>query len=256
MGAGSAHAALYRPGTSAIHALPPQCKLVALVAFVLTVVATPARQYWAFAVHLALLAAVAAVARVPPGLILRRMTVEVPFLLFAATLPFVARGPRIDVLGLSLSENGLVGAWNLAAKGSLGVVAAIVLTVTTDLRRLLRGLERLRVPTLFVQIATFMLRYADVVTDDLRRMRIARESRGFEARSLRQLPVLAAAASALFLRSYERGERVHLAMLSRGYDGHMPVLSDERAPRRAWASAATLPLAGLAVALSAWAAGA
>ena len=254
MGGGSAHTALYRPGTSAIHALPPQCKLLALVAFVLTVVATPAAQYWAFAAHLLLLAGVAALAGLRPGLILRRMTVEVPFLLFAATLPFVARGPRVEVLGLSLSQEGLLGAWNLAAKGSLGVVAAVLLTATTDLRRLLRGLERLRVPELFVQIATFMLRYADVVVDDLRRMRVARESRGFEARSLRQLPVLAAAASALFLRSYERGERVHLAMLSRGYDGHMPVLYDEPAPARAWWVAAALPLAGLTVTLGAWAA--
>jgi cobalt/nickel transport system permease protein len=54
------------------------------------------------------------------------------------------------------------------------------------------------------------------------RMKVARESRGFRARTVRAWPVLATTAGALFIRSYERGERVHLAMLSRGYDGSMP----------------------------------
>jgi cobalt/nickel transport system permease protein len=53
----------------------------------------------------------------------------------------------------------------------------------------------------------------------MRRMRIARESRGFSGGSLRSWPVVARSAGALFIRSYERGERVHLAMLARGYEG-------------------------------------
>ena len=60
-------------------------------------------------------------------------------------------------------------------------------------------------------------------------MRIARESRGFQARDVRHLQVVAQSAGALFIRSYERGERVHLAMLSRGYTGTMPTIHDLRA---------------------------
>jgi cobalt/nickel transport system permease protein len=73
-----------------------------------------------------------------------------------------------------------------------------------------------------VQIIGFMIRYLDVVTDEMRRMRIARESRGFSGRGLHAWPVYARTAGALFIRSYERGERVHLAMLSRGYTGATP----------------------------------
>jgi cobalt/nickel transport system permease protein len=65
----------------------------------------------------------------------------------------------------------------------------------------------------------FMIRYLDVVTDEMWRMHIARQSRGFRSRDPRQWPVLAKSIGVLFIRSYERGERVHLAMLSRGYDG-------------------------------------
>jgi ABC-type cobalt transport system, permease component CbiQ and related transporters len=103
-----------------------------------------------------------------------------------------------------------------------------------------------------VQIATFMLRYMDVILDEMRRMRVARESRGFAARDLRQVPVLARSAGALFIRSYERGERVHLAMLSRGYTGTMPIIQDMSASVRSWGHALALPGVAAVVALLSW----
>jgi cobalt/nickel transport system permease protein len=195
---------------------------------------------------------VAAAARVPLGFLLRRMLIEVPFVAFALLLPFLAQGPRVTWLGLSLSESGLWGAWNVLAKGSLGVAAAVLLAATTELRALLLGLQRLRLPALLVQIATFMLRYVHVVSDELRRMRIAREARGFTARGVRHWGVLARTAGALFIRCYERGERVHLAMLSRGYDGTMPVIDRLAATRADWARAAALPAAALVGCVVGW----
>jgi cobalt/nickel transport system permease protein len=157
----------------------------------------------------------------------------VPFLVFALLMPLIATGPRTDVLGLSLSEPGLVAAWALLAKGTLGVLASLTLAATTEPYELLAGLERLRFPDLLVQIMGFMIRYLDVVTSEMRRMRIARESRGFTARNPTHWPVIARSAGVLFIRSYERGERVHLAMLSRGYTGRMPHtrLTDPRSHR-------------------------
>ncbi|WP_245833846.1 cobalt ECF transporter T component CbiQ [Streptomyces aidingensis] len=232
-----------------VHRLPAHCKLVALLGFVLLVVATPREAMWAFGGHALLLAAVAVAARVPPGLLLRRMLVEVPFVAFALLLPLLAEGPRIGVLGLSLSEPGLWSAWNILAKATLGVTASVLLAATTDVRQLLLGLERLRLPPLLVQIAAFMIRYLDVVTGELRRMRIARESRGFTARGPRHWGVLARTAGALFIRCYERGERVHLAMLSRGYRGSMPVPHRAPAGAAAWARALALPGAALVLCL-------
>ena len=121
-----------------------------------------------------------------------------------------------------MSEPGLLAAWALLAKGTLGVLASLLLAATTEPRDLLLGLERLRLPQQLVQIMGFMIRYVDVVTDEMRRMRIARESRGFTARNPRHWPVVARSLGALFIRSYERGERVHLAMVSRGYTGRLP----------------------------------
>ena len=216
MGAGHGHK-LHFHGHSPVHRAPAHLKVLALLGFMLLVVATPGDWLLAFAGYLAVLVAVVAVSRVPATYLLKRMVVEVPFVVFALLMPFIATGPRVDVLGVAVSQPGLAAAWALLVKGTLGVLASLTLAATTEPRDLLAGLERLRVPNLLVQIMGFMVRYLDVVTDEMRRMRVARESRGFNARDVRHWPVLARSAGALFIRSYERGERVHLAMLSRGH---------------------------------------
>jgi cobalt/nickel transport system permease protein len=247
MGNGHSHL-LFRHGDSLVHRLPAHAKVLALLGFVLIVVATPRERVGAFAGYAVLLAAVAAVARIPAGFIVRRMVVEIPFVAFAVLMPVVSGGVRVDVLGVSLSQDGLLSGWNLLAKGTLGVVASILLAATTDARALLMGLQRLRLPARLVEIAAFMVRYVEVVAAEMHRMRVARESRAFHARHLGHLRVVAQSAGALFVRTYERGERVHLAMLSRGYAGAMPVI-DARPTRLAPpVLAAALPVAALAVA--------
>ncbi|MFC7501177.1 cobalt ECF transporter T component CbiQ [Nocardioides sp. CPCC 206347] len=226
MGAGHGHR-LHFHGHSVVHRAPAHLKILLLLGFVLTVVATPREWYPVFGGYLALLVAVIVVSHVPFRYLLPRMVLEVPFLVFAALIPFVAEGPRVVVpllggLDLSLSESGLVAAWGLAVKGTLGVLASLTLAATTEPTEVLRGLQRLRMPDLLVQIMAFMVRYLDVVAGDLGRMITAMKSRGVDPRSPRHWPALARTLGALFVRSYERGERVHLAMLSRGYDGRLP----------------------------------
>lgn len=221
MGAGHGHR-LHFHGHSAVHRAPAHLKILLLLGFVLTVVATPRDWYAVFGGYLLVLLAVVAAARVPYGYLLRRLVIEVPFLVFAALMPFVVAGPTVTVLGVPLSEAGLLAAWGLAVKGTLGVLASLTLAATTEPADVLLGLQRLRLPDLLVQIMSFMVRYLDVVTADLGRMVTAMRSRGVDPRSPRHWPALARTLGALFVRSYERGERVHLAMLARGYDGRLP----------------------------------
>lgn len=215
MGEGHGHRVHYH-GHSVLHRARPEHKIVALLVFVLAVVATPPSWPAVFVAAGVVLLVLVAVSGVPPAYLATRMVVEVPFLVFALVLPFVAAGPRTEVLGVTVSEPGLTAAVALVVKGSLGVLASLLVAATTEPQHLLRGLETLRLPRPLLQILGFMVRYLDVVTDDLRRMRTALLSRGFQARNPRHWPVLARSAGALFIRSYERGERVHLAMISRG----------------------------------------
>ncbi|MBK9741226.1 MAG: cobalt ECF transporter T component CbiQ [Actinobacteria bacterium] len=235
-----------------IHSLPAEVKVVAMVAFIFTVIATPIEQFWAFGVYALMLIAVAAVARIPATVILPRMLVEVPFVLFALLMPFFGTGATVNVFGVTLYQAGLLAGWGILIKGTLGVVCSILLAATTPARDLLLGLERLKVPQLIVQITSFMLRYTHVVGDEMNRMRVARESRGFHATGIGSWPVIARSAGALFIRSYERGERVHLAMLSRGYTGRLPELTPYTTTSADWTTAMVLPAAGLLIALTAW----
>lgn len=218
----------------------------------LAVVATPRETFWAFGAHAALVAAAAAAGRLPPGFLARRMLIEVPFLLFAAFLPFLGRGERVDVLGVGLSQEGLWAAWNVVAKATLGTAASVILAATTPVPDLLKGFGRLRFPRVLTAMMGFMVRYLDVVVGELGRMRIALQSRGYRPRWFGQARALGAAAGTLFVRSYERGERVYLAMQARGYRGVIPELEAAAAPAGQWAAALTAVALAAAVAALAW----
>ena len=186
MAAGHAHGPrLHVPGDSVVHRAPAHVKLLALLGLVLLGVAVPAGWWAAYGVLLAVLLGVVAVSGVPLLVLVRRMWIEVPFLVFAVLLPFVATGPQVVVGPFRLSEPGLVAAGALVAKGTLGVLASLTLAATTEAADVLRGLRRLHVPDLLVQIMAFMLRYLDVVTADLARMTTAMRSRGHDPRSPR-----------------------------------------------------------------------
>jgi cobalt/nickel transport system permease protein len=248
---GHAHG-LFFHAHSRVHRLPPQCKVVGAFAFVVAVVATPREAIYAFVVYSLLLLLWARAARVPPAFVARKLIIELPFLLFAAFLPVLGGGDRIDVLGTSLSVDGLWAAWNILAKATIGAITTVLLAATTPVAEILQGLERLRAPRSFIAIAHFMVRYGDLIAGEMRRMKVARESRGYEPRGIWQARAIAASLGSLFIRSYERGERVYLAMVSRGYSGALQAVEVIPPTARNWAEALALPAAAAGVAIASW----
>lgn len=205
--------------------------------------------------YFAIISVAISIARLPWKVVFARSLIEIPFIFFALLMPFFGTGSKVQVLGLSLYEDGIQSGAGIIAKGTLGILVAILLSSSTTARELLRGLEKLRLPSLLIQITTFMLRYMNVVNDEMERMRIARAARGFEATGIQHWRILANSAGALFIRSYERGERVHLAMIARGYNGQMP---QEKSvfQIRDWIVGAILPVSALMAYLITWAIGA
>ena len=237
---------LHFHGHSLLHRTPVHAKLLGLLGLVTVIVLTPGEYLLAFAAYALIVAALVAVSRVPVRYVARRLWPVLPFVGVALVLPFVATGERVDVGPVSLAVEGLRGGLELLLTVLLAATSAVLFAATTEPRELVRGLDQLRLPQPLVQILGFMLRYLEVVSDEVRRMSVALTSRGFRARSPRHWPVLARTLGALFIRSFERGERVHLAMVSRGYTGRMP-MQHTVASARDWAHVASVPaLAALA----------
>jgi cobalt/nickel transport system permease protein len=208
---------------SPIHRLDPRAKIVGLAGITLVGVSTPLDAWPAFAACALALAAIAAIARVGPDVIWSRARVILPLVLFVAVfVPFVRGGPQVAVGPLSLSEAGLATFALVTAKATIGTVSAVLLGATTGFPDVLHGLERMRAPRLLTVIAAFMYRYLFVIADEARRMRAGLAARGYRPRHAIQAAALGRVVTALFLRTYDRAERVYLAMLARGYGGAMP----------------------------------
>lgn len=212
---------------SPIHHLDPRVKLVLAFAFILGVVTTPATLWPAFAMYLVLLWCLILLARLPPLFVLGRSLLIIPFVVFVAIfVPFfgggeVAGSYSLGPWQLAVSHHGLMVLWNVVIKAWLSVQASILLSSTTKFSDLLRGMQGLHVPRVMIMILSFMYRYLFVLTDELLRMRQARDSRNFGGKRLWQWKTIGNMIGSLFLRSYERGERVYMSMLARGFDGQI-----------------------------------
>jgi len=213
------------PGSVA-HRLDPRAKIVGLLGVTIVAVSTPLALWPVFTACVGVLAVYAALARVPPRDLWRRVRIVLPLVLAAGVLlPFVRTGGEAYDLGpLTVHAAGLAVFAAVAAKATIGTLSAALLGVTTSFPAVLRGLEALRVPRLLVLIAAFMYRYLFVIVGEAGRMRSALASRGYRPRHALHAGAMGRMATAMFLRTYGRGERVYLAMLARGYRGAMPQL--------------------------------
>jgi cobalt/nickel transport system permease protein len=211
---------------SPIHRLDPRTKLLGLLGLTIVAVSTPLRAWPVYVACAAALVAVAALAGVGPRTIWTRARIVLPLVIFVALfLPFAREGGTTWSLGpVSVSEAGLAVLAAVAVKATLGTVSAVLLGATTSFPDVLRALEALRVPRILTLIAAFMYRYLFVILDEVRRMRAALASRGYRPRHALGAAALGRVVTALFLRSYARGERVYLAMVARGYGGVVPQL--------------------------------
>ena len=215
----------YSDRDSFVHRLDPRTKLISVFLFILAVALTSPDMWLAFAVYFIIVAVLIILSRVPVLYVLKRSLVIIPFvLLIAIFVPFfkdgeVLAGFNIWSWYISITYHGLQVLGNILAKAWLSILGLILLTSTTKIAELLRGLERLYLPRVMVMILSFMYRYIFVLVDEVMRMKQARDSRNFGGRRFWQIKTIGNMTGTLFIRSYERGERVYAAMLARGFDG-------------------------------------
>ncbi|MGE5251402.1 MAG: cobalt ECF transporter T component CbiQ [Bacteroidota bacterium] len=236
----------YHESDSPLHRLDPRLKVLVTLLFILSNVLLPDGAWLAFGLSWALILAMNAASRLGVGFTLRRSFVALPFALAALTAVFSIPGRPLaewHLWGLVLTptDAGLLRFASILVRSWLSVQAAILLVAVTRFPDLIHAFEHLRVPAILTTIVAFLYRYLFVLTDEVMRLLRARQARsaavpghapggGLAWRGR----VAGNMAGQLFLRSYERSDRIYNAMLARGYDGHLRTLNAHTLRSRDW----------------------
>lgn len=218
---------------SVVHRLDPRAKVVLTVLFIVATVLLPDGAWPAFLLTWLFLLCAARLAHLPYWLVFKRSLIILPFLLTAVTI-------LLNVPGLE----GIIRFLSIAIRGWLAVQFAILLTATTPFPDLMHALNHLRVPTILVNIISFMYRYLFVLVDEAGRLMRARQARsarlpgsGKHGGSLFwRAKISGQMIGQLFGRSLDRSDRIYMAMVARGYDGRFLTINPHHMTRFDWST--------------------
>ncbi len=233
---------------SKVHDLDPRIKLLITVLFILSNALLPDGSWPAFALAWLLLLVANDLSGLGLGFTFKRSAVALPFGLVAISAIFAPQGSPLAVWDLGFitlvpTDLGLIRFISIMIRSWLSVQVAILLVATTQFPDLLHALEHLRLPRTLTTIIAFLFRYLFVLTNEVFRILRAREARSAGLPGVKgggslawRIKTTGSMAGQLFLRSYERSDRIYQAMISRGYTGHIRTLNPHQMNRRDWSS--------------------
>ncbi len=227
----------YHEKESFIHHLDPRVKVVVTLAFIVSNALLPDGAWMAFALAWVFLLTANLLSRLGTFYSFRNSLIALPFALIAITVLFSIPGEplvsfRVLMSDFTITDAGLWRFVSILIRSWLSVQMAILLVATTRFPDLIHALEHLHVPAILTTIIAFLYRYLFVLTDEVFRLMRARESRSAAASGKRsgggvlwRARIAGHMAGQLFLRSYERSDRIYNAMVARGYAGHLYTLN-------------------------------
>jgi cobalt/nickel transport system permease protein len=230
----------YQPGDSPIHRLDPRVKVMVALIGIVGITTTPTHAWPAYPALWALIGTLAALAMISVWRLARLAGIALPFALAALPLIFTVPGDTLThVAGITISAPGVARFGAILVKSWLSVQVALLLAMTTPFADLLWALESLRVPGVLIAIISFMYRYLFTLREEAERLIRARTARSAAQDGYHsgggltwRAQVAGGMVGNLFLRSYERSERVYAAMLARGYRGQMRIMAPAPLTRR------------------------
>lgn len=212
-------------GDTLWHRLVPRIRVLCAVLFVFATALTPNQHWTTWLIYAVGLAGLIILSRVALSVLLKRVAVESSFIgvVLLGTL-FRGGGTVLWHWGwLQITSEGLAVLGSVTVKALLCLLMLNLLVLTTSIPALLNALKELKMPPLLVAIIASMYRYIGVLMEEIATMRRAAASRNLLSSRRGQRLVMGNVIGSLFIRTYERGERVHHAMLSRGYTGLPPM---------------------------------
>lgn len=219
------HLDLDSKGKTWWHKLAPRTRLLCSILMVFAISLTPNGRWWTWGIYGIGLLVIVLLSRITWPVLLKRIAVEFAFVgaVLLGTL-FRGGGEIIASLGpLKITTEGLMVLGSVTTKTLLSLISLNLLTLTTSVPALLNALVALKAPRLLVATLASMYRYISVLIGEFNAMRLAATSRNFTGNGSWKRQVLGNMMGSLFIRTYERGDRIYQAMLARGYQGIPPV---------------------------------
>ena len=232
----------YHHGHSPLHSLDPRIKVILTVAFILSNALLPDGAWIAFALAWSMVLFANIISRLGIGFTFKRSFIALPFALAAITVLFTIPGKPVTsfhflMSNLTITDAGLLRFISIVVRSWLSVQMAILLVAVTEFPKIIHALTHLHVPAILTVIISFLYRYLFVLTDEVMRMMRARQARSAALATVGirsggnlawRAKIAGNMAGQLFLRSYERSDRIYNAMLSRGYKGELMTIHPHR----------------------------
>lgn len=207
-------------GDSPMHRLDPRIKIVLATAFAFTVALSS--NFWALIAALGASLGLIAVSGLGFRSVLKRLILVNGFILFFwLVLPLTVAGePYIQLGPFTLTREGILLSAQITIKSNAILISLIALLSTSSISTLGHALNRLKVPDKLVLLLLLTFRYIFVLELEYQRLRRAIRMRGFKpGTNLHAYRTYAYVIGMLFVRASARAERVHQAMLCRGFQG-------------------------------------
>ncbi len=217
----------FAQGTTPIHGTSPGVRIVLATVFSFTV----ALMHRPGALGAALIASavLVALARLPAKPLFKRLGAAGALLALVWILvPLTQGGEPLVRLGvLTIGRSGVALCLQITLKTLTILLVFMALVATMPIATLGHTLNRLRVPAKLVQLLLLAYRYIFVIEQEYQRLFRAAKMRNFRPRSnLHTYRTYAYLVGMLFVRASERAERVHRAMICRGFHGRFHSLAE------------------------------
>ena len=243
----------YASLSSPIHRWDPRFRLASIFALIFSVVLLYNLQLVIIGMIFAII--LTCISKIPFSFVLARM--KLVFILvipFFIIIPFTIIGTGVEIAsfgGITLSYRGVeyvLFAAMIVIKALTAVMLIFPMIGTSRMDITIKALEGLHLPNKLVQMFAFTYRYIFVLDDEFMRTDRALAARGFKKRgNMYTLTTVSKAIAMLFVKSYERADRVFYAMRSKGYTGTIATLHEFHARRQDWINTAVV--AGFALLL-------
>jgi cobalt/nickel transport system permease protein len=141
--------------------------------------------------------------------------------------PLVHLGPFSLPESIFITRQGVNAATIFTIRVATCVSAVVLLFLTTPQQILFKSLRTVGVPKLYVLTMEMAYRYIFLLMDMVREMYVAKKARTIKARGMfEEQKWVGGRIGYTLIRSLDMSEKVHMAMMSRGYNGDVRIMQE------------------------------